>query len=171
MKSNLILIGFMGSGKSTVGKILAEKLEMKFLDTDLEIEKEQGRSVQDIFSEKGEEYFRKLENEMSKKLSTENNTIISTGGGIILNKENIEYLKKDGVVFFLDVAKKTLYKRLISSKGRPLLEGDELWSKINNVLGERLERYRSSADFIIKVGNEIPYETMEDIKKLYIEKA
>ena len=70
MKSNLILIGFMGSGKSTVGKILAEKLEMKFLDTDLEIEKEQGRSVQDIFSEKGEEYFRKLENEMSKKLST-----------------------------------------------------------------------------------------------------
>ncbi|MBP9596656.1 MAG: shikimate kinase [Fusobacteriaceae bacterium] len=171
MKSNLILIGFMGSGKSTVGKILAEKLEMKFLDTDLEIEKEQGRSVQDIFSEKGEEYFRKLENEMSKKLSTENNTIISTGGGIILNKENIEYLKKDGVVFFLDVAKKTLYKRLISSKGRPLLEGDELWSKINNVLGERLERYRSSADFIVKVGNEIPYETMEDIKKLYIEKA
>lgn len=171
MKSNLILIGFMGSGKSTVGKILAEKLEMKFLDTDLEIEKEQGRSVQDIFSEKGEEYFRKLENEMSKKLSTENNTIISTGGGIILNKENIEYLKKDGVVFFLDVAKKTLYKRLISSKGRPLLEGDELWSKINNVLGERLERYKSSADFIVKVGNEIPYETMEDIKKLYIEKA
>ena len=171
MKSNLILIGFMGSGKSTVGKILAEKLEMKFLDTDLEIEKEQGRSVQDIFSEKGEEYFRKLENERSKKLSTENNTIISTGGGIILNKENIEYLKKDGVVFFLDVAKKTLYKRLISSKGRPLLEGDELWSKINNVLGERLERYRSSADFIVKVGNEIPYETMEDIKKLYIEKA
>ena len=171
MKSNLILIGFMGSGKSTVGKILAEKLEMKFLDTDLEIEKEQGRSVQDIFSEKGEEYFRKLENEISKKLSTENNTIISTGGGIILNKENIEYLKKDGVVFFLDVAKKTLYKRLISSKGRPLLEGDELWSKINNVLGERLERYRSSADFIVKVGNVIPYETMEDIKKLYIEKA
>ena len=171
MKSNLILIGFMGSGKSTVGKILAEKLEMKFLDTDLEIEKEQGRSVQDIFSEKGEEYFRKLENEMSKKLSTENNTIISTGGGIILNKENIEYLKKDGVVFFLDVAKKTLYRRLVSSKGRPLLEGDELWSKINNVLGERLERYRSSADFIVKVGNEIPYETMEDIKKLYIEKA
>ena len=171
MKSNLILIGFMGSGKSTVGKILAEKLEMKFLDTDLEIEKEQGRSVQDIFSEKGEEYFRKLENEISKKLSTENNTIISTGGGIILNKENIEYLKKDGVVFFLDVAKKTLYKRLISSKGRPLLEGDELWSKIKNVLGERLERYRSSADFIVKVGNEIPYETMEDIKKLYIEKA
>jgi shikimate kinase len=108
---------------------------------------------------------------MSKKLSTENNTIISTGGGIILNKENIEYLKKDGVVFFLDVAKKTLYKRLISSKGRPLLEGDELWNKINNVLRERLERYRSSADFIVKVGNEIPYETMEDIKKLYIEKA
>lgn len=171
MKSNLILIGFMGSGKSTVGKILAEKLEMKFLDTDLEIEKEQGRSVQDIFSEKGEEYFRKLENEMSKKLSTENNTIISTGGGIILNEENIEYLKKDGVVFFLDVAKKTLYKRLISSKGRPLLEGDELWNKINNVLGERVERYRSSADFIVKVGSEIPYETMEDIKKLYIEKA
>ena len=169
--NNIILIGFMGSGKSTVGKILAEKLEMKFLDTDLEIEKEQGRSVQDIFSEKGEEYFRKLENEISKKLSTENNTIISTGGGIILNKENIEYLKKDGVVFFLDVAKKTLYKRLISSKGRPLLEGDELWNKINNVLGERLERYRSSADFIVKVGNEIPYETMEDIKKLYIEKA
>ena len=171
MKSNLILIGFMGSGKSTVGKILAEKPEMKFLDTDLEIEKEQGRSVQVIFSEKGEEYFRKLENEMSKKLSTENNTIISTGGGIILNKENIEYLKKDGVVFFLDVAKKTLYKRLISSKGRPLLEGDELWNKINNVLGETLERYRSSADFIVKVGIEIPYETMEHKKKLYIEKA
>lgn len=171
MKSNLVLIGFMGSGKSTVGKLLAKVLEMKFLDTDVEIEKEQGRSVQDIFSKEGETYFRNLEKEMCIKLSQANNTVISTGGGIILNKENIDNLKNDAVVFFLDVNKKTLYNRLITSKGRPLLEGDELWAKINKVLGERIDRYRAYADFVVKVGKEVPYETMEDIKKLYIEKA
>lgn len=171
MKSNLVLIGFMGSGKSTVGKLLAKVLEMKFIDTDAEIEKEQGRSVQDIFSKEGEAYFRNLEKEMCIKLSRANNTVISTGGGIILNKENIDNLKNDAVVFFLDVNKKTLYNRLISSKGRPLLEGDELWAKINNVLGERIDRYRTYADFIVKVSKEVPYETMEEIKKIYIEKA
>ncbi|MBN2838950.1 MAG: shikimate kinase [Fusobacteriaceae bacterium] len=171
MKSNLILIGFMGSGKSTVGKLLAEKLEMKFLDTDLEIEKERNQSVQEIFSKMGEDFFRKLENEITKKLSSTNNTVISTGGGIILNKENIDNLKKDGVVFFLDVPKKNLYKRLLNSKGRPLLNGDELWQKISTVLDERIDKYVNSADFIVDVGNEIPYETMETIKRIYIEKA
>lgn len=171
MKSNLVLIGFMGSGKSTVGKLLAKALEMKFVDTDLEIERDYGKKVQEIFSEKGEEYFRELECHMSEKLSKENNSIISTGGGIILNKKNIDYLKNDAAIFFLDVNKKTLYNRLISSKGRPLLEGDELWSKITNVLGERIERYRTYADFVVKVGNEVPYETMEEIKKIYIEKG
>ena len=171
MKSNLVLIGFMGSGKSTVGKLLAKVLEMKFVDTDEEIEKEQGCSVQEIFSKKGEAHFRNLEKEMCIKLAKANNTVISTGGGIILNKENIDNLKNDAVVFFLDVNKKTLYNRLITSKGRPLLEGDELWAKINNVLGERIDRYRAYADFVVKVGKEVPYETMEDIKKLYIEKA
>lgn len=171
MKSNLVLIGFMGSGKSTVGKLLAKSLDMKFIDTDLEIEKEQGQSVQEIFFSKGEEYFRELEKNMSLKLSNENNAIISTGGGIILNKDNITNLKKDGVVFFLDVNKKNLYNRLISSSGRPLLEGEELWKKITNVLGERIERYRTYSDFVIKVGYEVPYETAEEIKKLYIEKA
>ena len=75
MKSNLILIGFMGSGKSTVGKILSKSLEMKFFDTDLEIEKEQGKKVQDIFSERGEDYFRQLEKDMAMKLSKMNNKI------------------------------------------------------------------------------------------------
>lgn len=171
MKSNLVLIGFMGSGKSTVGKLLAKVLEMNFIDTDLEIEKEQGKTVQNIFSEFGEEYFRNLEKEMCKKLSKVNNTVISTGGGVILNKENIDNLKEDAVVFFLDVHKKTLYNRLISSKGRPLLQGDELWEKINKVLGERIDRYRNYADFVVKVMYEVPYETMEEIKKVYIEKA
>lgn len=171
MKSNLILIGFMGSGKSTVGKLLAKMLEMNFIDTDHEIEKEQGRTVQEIFSLYGEEYFRNLEKLMCKKLSTANNAIISTGGGIILNKENIDNLKTDGVVFFLDVSKKSLYNRLISSKGRPLLDGDELFEKINKVLGERIDRYRAYSDYTIRVGNEVPYETMELIKKIYIEKT
>lgn len=171
MKSNLVLIGFMGSGKSTVGKLLAKALEMKFVDTDLEIEREYGKTVQEIFSEKGETYFRELEHKMAKKLSLINNAIISTGGGIILNKQNIDYLKNDAAVFFLDVNKKTLYNRLISSKGRPLLEGEELWDKITRVLGERIDRYRAYADFVVKVGNEVPYETMEEIKKIYIEKA
>lgn len=171
MKSNLVLIGFMGSGKSTVGKLLAKALEMKFVDTDLEIEREYGKTVQEIFSEKGETYFRELEHKMAKKLSLINNAIISTGGGIILNKQNIDYLKNDAAVFFLDVNKKILYNRLISSKGRPLLEGEELWDKITRVLGERIDRYRAYADFVVKVGNEVPYETMEEIKKIYIEKA
>jgi shikimate kinase len=136
------------------------------LDEEKSVEAQQKR----IAAERAQ-YFRNLEKEMCIKLSKANNTVISTGGGIILNKENIDNLKNDAVVFFLDVNKKTLYNRLITSKGRPLLEGDELWAKINNVLGERIERYRTYADFIVKVGREVPFETMEDIKKLYIEKA
>lgn len=171
MKSNLVLIGFMGSGKSTVGKLLAKKLEMNFIDTDHEIEKEQGKTVQEIFSLYGEDHFRNLEKQMCKYLSTSNNAVISTGGGIILNKENIDNLKTDGVVFFLDVSKKSLYNRLITSKGRPLLEGEELFEKINRVLGERIDKYRNYSDYVIRVGNEVPYETMEVIKKIYIEKT
>ena len=167
----IFLTGYMGAGKTTLGKAFAKKYNLSFVDLDWYIEERFHKTVQELFAERGEDGFRELERNMLHEVADFENVIISTGGGIILNKENIEYLKKDGVVFFLDVAKKTLYRRLVSSKGRPLLEGDELWNKINNVLGERLERYRSSADFIVKVGNEIPYETMEDIKKLYIEKA
>lgn len=171
MKSNLILIGFMGSGKSTVGKLLAKSLEMNFFDTDLEIEKEQNLAIKDIFTNYGEAYFRDLEKKMSIKLSKVSNAVISTGGGIILNDENIKNLKYDGVVFFLDVNRRTLYNRLINDTDRPLLSGDELWAKINSVLDSRIDKYRSSSDFIIKVKDEIPYETTEDIKRIYIERG
>ena len=100
---NIVLCGFMGCGKTTVGKILSEKLSMKFVDVDELIEQEQGMTISEIFEKYGEIGFRKIENETIKKVSQWNNAIVSTGGGSVLNVDNVTALKSSGKIFFLDV--------------------------------------------------------------------
>ena len=96
---NIILIGFMGSGKSTIGRKLSEKYGLKHIDTDWYIEKEQNMKISDIFSKKGEEYFRNLETELCEKFSKESGNVISTGGGMIKNPKNMAFLKENGIVY------------------------------------------------------------------------
>ncbi len=171
MKSNLVLIGFMGSGKSTIGRHLEKTLEMKLVDIDYYIEEKNNMSIREIFDKFGEDEFRKLEVEACREISKMNNVIISTGGGIILNKENINELQKDGLIIYLNVDRKTLYKRLKNSKNRPLLDGDKLWEKINTNLDFRQELYEKSANYIVDIINENTFEVADKVKKIYIEKG
>ena len=104
MMKNIVLIGFMGSGKTTTGKVLKEKTDMTFVDTDELIEAYEGCKISEVFADKGEAYFRRLENETLKNLlSSTDNKVISTGGGIVTNKENIPLLKQLGKVFYLRI--------------------------------------------------------------------
>ena len=112
MKKNIILCGFMGCGKSTVGKQLSERMGMKFIDTDSYIEQKEGMTISEIFAEKGEDYFRSLELEVCKELSNLHAAVISTGGGTLLKDKNVKAIKKNGVVFLLNVSSNTVLTRL-----------------------------------------------------------
>ena len=112
---NIYLIGMMGSGKSTVGKILAEKMELLFIDLDSEIEKTGGKSVSEIFNQDGEDHFRKLESEELKQYSE---SVVACGGGIILDEENRQYINENGVAVLLTASMDELFKRLSDSNNR-----------------------------------------------------
>ena len=121
MKKNLVLTGMMGVGKSTVGKNLAQKLSYNFVDIDRTIEFREGSSINLIFKNKSESYFRKLENEISLEKLKKKNTVISLGGGAFLNKSIRREVKNSAVSFWLDVDVSELIKRLKKTKKRPLL--------------------------------------------------
>ncbi|WP_244834635.1 shikimate kinase [Clostridium sp. BJN0001] len=145
-KSNVLLIGMPGCGKSTVGKIVAKYLNMDFIDMDDYIEKESGTSIPKLF-EKGEEYFRDLESSACKKLSLSKNTIISTGGGAIKRKSNIDVFRENSIVIFIDRPLDILINDVDIDK-RPLLkEGRE---KIVNLYKERYNLYVNYSDVIVK---------------------
>ena len=116
---NLVLIGMMGCGKSTCGQLLAKRLGRTFMDTDLLIQKQTGRSIPDIFAHEGEEYFRDLEQAVAEDLSKRSNLVIATGGGIILRKENVTALRSSGTVIWLNRSAEDIFSK-VSMKNRPL---------------------------------------------------
>ena len=147
MMKNIILIGFMGSGKTTIGKALEEKTDMAFVDTDELIEAYEGCKISEIFADKGEAYFRRLENETLKELlESTDNKVISTGGGIVTNQENIPLLKQLGKVFYLRIKPETVVKRLEGDKTRPLLIGEDKLVKVERLMTDRKELYEMAAD-------------------------
>ena len=152
---NVLLVGYMGCGKSTVGRKLAEERGMHFLDTDTEIEKEMGCTIRQIFEERGEAGFRELETEYLRKLrDTAVNTVIATGGGIVLRKENRELMKKTGQVIWLCASEETTFDRVKNDSGRPLLDSDgeeALKQKIHTMLEMRRASYDAAADRVVTV--------------------
>ncbi len=149
MKNNVVLCGFMGCGKTTVGKILAERLGYTFKDSDLEIEKQQNCTVSDIFAQHGEAYFRNLEAEMIKSLSEEKGLVIATGGGAVVNKENAKALKKTGFSVYLKVTPETVIERLKNDTTRPLLMRDDKEAAIKQLMDNREDSYNSASDICI----------------------
>lgn len=150
MKDNIILIGFMGSGKSSVGRGVSQKLTCEFCDTDVLIEEEAGESVQEIFGTKGEEAFRELETKVLKKIQTNRKKIVlSTGGGVPLREENRTILKKLGIVIYLNACEDEIYNRLQEDGTRPLLQGEDPKAKISNLMKKREALYQSAADFVV----------------------
>lgn len=148
MADNIVLCGFMGSGKTTVGKELAQLMGRKFVDLDLYIEKKKKKTVNQIFEEKGEAYFRSLETKYSKKLGRKKGLILALGGGTAANFKNVEYLKKRGLIIYLKVDSDTVINRLKNDNSRPLLKEDKA-EKITSLLAKREESYCSAADFTV----------------------
>ena len=152
MMKNIVLIGFMGSGKTTIGKALEKKTDMAFVDTDELIEAYEGCKISNIFADKGETYFRRLENETLKNLlASTDNKVISTGGGIVIDQANIPLLKQLGKVFYLRIKPETVVERLEGDKSRPLLVGEDRLIKVEQLMTDRKELYEMAADTTIDI--------------------
>ncbi|SDX29158.1 shikimate dehydrogenase [Eubacterium barkeri] len=146
---NIYLVGFMGTGKSAVSKWLAEKTERPLVDTDEAISTEAGLSIGDIFSEKGEPYFRDLETRLLEKLGKTSGQIISCGGGIVLNPVNIDLMKKNGIVVQLTATPQTVYERVKGRADRPLLAGRMHLEGIAGLMDARRAYYQAAADVAV----------------------
>lgn len=146
---NIALIGMMGAGKSSVGRLLASLTGFNFTDTDELIVKQEGKSVNQIFEENGEQYFRMLETQVLQNVLNVQNQVISTGGGIVKFQKNIDLLKSNSTLIYLKADCQTLYNRVKNDKNRPLLNNSEdVCLKINTLLKERCIKYEM-ADIII----------------------
>mgnify|MGYP000231295429 FL=1 len=144
--NNIVLCGFMGSGKTVVGKELAKILGVKFVDTDELIEKEQGVAIKAIFATHGEDYFRDLEYEMCKKVAEMNGVVVSTGGGAMTFRRNVDAIKEGSKVVFLDASFDVICDRIGDSTTRPLFQDKE---KAKKLYDERKDKYLSAADYVI----------------------
>lgn len=165
-KKNIILCGFMGSGKSTVGRQLADRMGMKFLDTDAYIEQKEGISISQIFADKGEDYFRELELKVCEELSTLKSVVISTGGGTLLKDANVKAIKKNGVVFLLNVSSLTVLTRLKNDTSRPLLQRDDKEKAVKQLLSQRIPLYNRAADYVIDA-EDSPRRVCNKIMNIY----
>ena len=166
MNKNLILTGMMGVGKSTIGRILAKKLKFTFIDIDKLIELKEGCSINVIFKDKGENYFRRLENNITLKELKKTNSVISLGGGAFLNKSIRQNVKKLSVSFWLDVATDLLIKRLEKAKKRPLLYKKNLKDAVKKIYLKRKKTY-NEAEFKIKCSYLKSNEIADKVLKLY----
>jgi len=146
--NNIILVGFMGTGKSVVGKLLAKKLGRDFLELDELIEAKEKMPIRDIFEKKGEPYFRLVEKDVVKEARLRKNTVISAGGGAIIDEDNLRNLKTSGTIICLRASPDTILKRTKNIKTRPLLNVPEPKKQIEELLKKR-EPYYNKADFSI----------------------
>lgn len=167
---NIILIGFMGAGKTTIGQEFAKKFEMEFLDTDEQIEKEQNCTIRELFSEKGEAYFRCLETELLGRLADCENTVVSVGGGLPIQEENHVLLRELGTSVYLKAARKTLVDRLQGDTSRPLLQGGELEHKITDLMQKRETIYERVADKIIVTDQKSPEQIISELAQWMVSK-
>ena len=151
LRDKVVLIGMPGCGKTTIGRLLAEKLNYDFYDMDIYIEEKNNKSIKDIFSN-GEESFRKLETEACKDLSYKNKAIISSGGGVVKKKENIDILNKDSIIVFIDRPVEKILED-VDIESRPLLKDGK--DKLYTLYNERYELYKQSADIIVDNSGDI----------------
>ena len=149
MKKNLLLTGMMGVGKSTLGKKLAKKLKLKFIDIDQVIEKKEKMTIKEIFENKGENYFRKTEKKVSIEEIKKNNSVIALGGGAFMDSTIRREAKNSSITFWLDVSLDSLLARLRNIKKRPMLNKDNLRESVNKIYSERKKIYNES-NFRIK---------------------
>ena len=162
---NIILIGPMGSGKSTIGNIIAKRLNREFQDSDHYIEDRTGVDIARIFDIEGEQGFRDRESNALADLLSQNNRVIATGGGSVLRKENQKLLKKEGYIVFLDTSVKQQMQRLQRDKKRPLLQTDNPRERLEALFDERRPIYLELADLAVKTDRRVARRLAADIIK------
>ena len=161
---NIVLCGFMGCGKTTVGKELSRLIGSEFIDMDAYIESEAGRRIDEIFLQSGEAEFRAIESDAAKKLSQQQGLVISAGGGAVLRPENVSAFKEGGLIVFIDVPLDVIKKRLIGDTTRPLLNRADRDAAMLELYNSRIPVYTDVADLIVKNDFNLPaVEIAEDI--------
>ncbi|HET7558367.1 MAG TPA: shikimate kinase [Limnochordia bacterium] len=143
---NIVLIGFMGCGKSAVGRALARERALKFVDTDEEVERSAGKRISQIFAESGEAEFRRLEREAIGRVAALDELVIATGGGAVLDPENVRALKANGRLIWIDAPAGTLWQRVRRNRDRPLLQRPHPYETLKALYRERRPIYRAAAD-------------------------
>lgn len=164
---NIILTGFMGSGKTTVGRILARNLGWEFLDTDREIESREGRTIPEIFEKPGEEAFREMETRLAGELPEMHRKVIATGGGFMVRPENREFAAQAGPVVLLIATPEQIWHRVKRSRHRPLLRTADPEGRIRELLHQRKDAY-ASIPIRVETGGKTPYSIAEDVLKALI---
>ena len=160
---NLFFIGFMGCGKSTMGRLLSEKKGMELIEMDETIEAEAGMSINEIFEKYGEEHFRDLESQLIARIGEKGGAVVSCGGGAILRPQNVEEMKKNGKVIYFSATPETIYKRVRNSTNRPLLNGNMNVEYISSLMEKRLPRYLAAADITIVVDGKEKKEILDEL--------
>lgn len=168
---NLVLIGFMGCGKTTVGRNLSGLIKYDFFDCDSLIEQKSNMSISNIFNEFGESYFRNIEHEVIKEVSDLESSVIATGGGVIKNPQNMSLLKMNGIVIYLKNSPEKTFKNLEHDNTRPILQEDDKFTKISLLMEEREPFYIKYSDIIIDVSEGSVNEITEKILKIYSKRA
>ena len=163
---NIFIIGSMGSGKTSIGKMLAKNNNLSFLDTDHEIIRSCGYSIPDIFEKFGEEHFRGLETEQLRKMNAIENHVISTGGGIILRDDNEKLMKDLGIIIFLDININSQIDRVKNRKNRPLLNNKSLKDNLLSLKKIRDPIYKKISNYIIDVSGKERGQVINEIQKI-----
>ena len=161
---NVVLIGYRGTGKSTVGKVVAARLGCELLSTDAEIVKSAGQTIPQIVEQHGWEYFRDLETKMCQGLTGKDGLVLDTGGGAILRPQNVDMLKRTGKLFWLTASVETIAKRIGSDTQRPSLTGTKSFiDEIQDVLRERAPKYQAAADHVIETEGKSVSQVADEI--------
>jgi len=163
MKNNISLIGFMGSGKTTIGKMMADRLGYLFFDMDDLIEISEQRKINDIFKESGEEYFRNIESKILEKVISNKDCVFACGGGVVLKGENMDMISENSYVVYLMISPAEAIKRLSRSINRPLLPYKNRNEKIYELINTRSKQYCKYADIIINNEKISPENTAKKI--------
>ena len=168
MAKNIVLIGYRATGKTTVGRLIAQRLGWKFVDTDVLIEQRAKKSIAEIVAQEGWQGFRRREKEVIAEVSVKKNMVIAVGGGAVINKENVKNLKQNGILIWLKANADTIAKRLAqdekTASQRPSLTGKSVVEEIEEVLSERLPLYQQAADIEVDTERYSP----EEIARLII---
>lgn len=166
---NIFLIGFMGSGKSTVASYLSEQHNMDIVEMDELIVEKEGLSIPDIFAQKGEPYFRDAETSLLIEIQSEQNKVVSCGGGVVLREQNVVEMKRSGCIVLLTASPETILERVKDDDNRPLLRGNKNVAFIGDMMEKRREKYEGAADMVIQTdGKQVEEICREILTKIEI---